>query len=112
MPNEAARLSRLDDVTVRFFEKAATRKKFPKNTILFSKGDKSDSLHILCSGKAKVVARDEQGKEIVIAVIGPGEYFGEIKWFVLHDIGTKLRSMLEELRFIHRYYGFLRQWWL
>jgi len=78
MPTETAQFSRLDDATIRFFEKAAARKKFPKNTILLSKGDKSDSIYILCSGKAKAIARDEQGKEIVLDVIGPGEYFGEM----------------------------------
>ena len=78
MPKETPFFSRLDDVTIRHFEEAATRKRFPKNTILFSKGDESDSLYIVCSGKAKVIARDEQGKEIVLSVIGPGEYFGEM----------------------------------
>jgi CRP/FNR family cyclic AMP-dependent transcriptional regulator len=78
MPKETFRFSRLDDTTIRFFEKTASRKKFPRNTILFSKGDKSDSLYILCSGKAKAIARDEQGKEIVLGLIGPGEYFGEM----------------------------------
>ena len=78
MPEEEPLFSRLDDVTIRIFEKAAVRKRFPKNTILFSKGDESDSLYIVCSGKAHVIARDEQGREIVLSVIGPGEYFGEM----------------------------------
>jgi CRP/FNR family cyclic AMP-dependent transcriptional regulator len=78
MAQEKSSFSRLDDAMIRFFEKAAVRKRFPKNTILFSKGDESDSLYIVCSGKAKVIARDEQGKEIVLSVIGPGEYFGEM----------------------------------
>jgi CRP/FNR family cyclic AMP-dependent transcriptional regulator len=78
MPEETPFFSRLDDVTIRFFEKAAVRKRYPKDTILFSKGDESDSLYILCSGKAHVIARDEQGKEIVLSVIGPGEHFGEM----------------------------------
>ncbi len=78
MHEERPLFSRLDAETIRCFEKAAIRKRFPKNTILFSKGDDSASLYIVRSGKAKVIARDEQGKEIVLAVIGPGEYFGEM----------------------------------
>ena len=78
MPEETPHFSRFDAATIRFLEKAATRKKFPKNTILLSKGDESDSLYIVCSGKANVVASDEQGREIVLSVIGPGEYFGEM----------------------------------
>ena len=78
MPEEKPFFSRLDDTTIRFFEKTAVRKRYPKNSILLSKGDESDSLYIVCSGKAHVIARDEQGKEIVLSVIGPGEYFGEM----------------------------------
>jgi len=78
MLEEEPGFSRLDDVTIRIFEKAGGRKRFPKNTILFSKGDESDSLYIVCSGKAHVIARDEQGREMVLSVIGPGEYFGEM----------------------------------
>ncbi len=70
--------SRLDDVTIHLFEKVAARRKFPKNTILFSKGDESDSLHIVYRGKVKAVVHDEYGREVVLAVIGPGEYFGEM----------------------------------
>jgi CRP/FNR family cyclic AMP-dependent transcriptional regulator len=78
MPEEKPFFSRLDDMTIRLFEKTAVRKKYPKNSILLSKGDESDSLYIICSGKAHVIARDEQGKEIVLSVMGPGEYFGEM----------------------------------
>ena len=60
------------------FERVATRKRFPKNSIVFSKGDASDSLYIVSSGRVKAVIHDEQGKEIVLSVIGKGEYFGEM----------------------------------
>lgn len=70
--------SRLDDETIRCLEKVAVRKKFAKNTILFSKGDESDSLYIVSSGKVKAIIHDEHGREVVLSVIGPGEYFGEM----------------------------------
>jgi CRP/FNR family transcriptional regulator, cyclic AMP receptor protein len=68
----------LDAEAVRDFEKVATRKRFPKNAIVFSRGDESDSLYIVRSGKVKAVIHDEEGKEIVLADIGEGEYFGEM----------------------------------
>ncbi len=78
MPGETPFFSRLDDVTIRFFEEVAVRKRFPKNTVLFSKGDESDSLYIVYRGKVKAIVHDEQGREVVLAVIGPGEYIGEM----------------------------------
>ena len=54
------------------------KKKFPKNTIIFSEGDSSDSLYIVSSGKVKAVIHDEEGKEIILNLHGEGEYFGEM----------------------------------
>jgi CRP/FNR family cyclic AMP-dependent transcriptional regulator len=68
----------LDAEVVRDFEKVAARKRFPKDAIVFSRGDESDSLYIVRSGKVKAVIHDEEGREIVLAVIGEGEYFGEM----------------------------------
>ena len=68
----------LDAEVVRDFEKVAARKRFPKNAIVFSRGDESDSLYIVRSGKVKAIIHDEEGREIVLAVIGEGEYFGEM----------------------------------
>ena len=68
----------LDDDAVRDFERVAVRKRFPKNAIIFSKGDESDSLYIVQTGKVKAVIHDEEGKEIVLSVIREGEYFGEM----------------------------------
>jgi CRP/FNR family cyclic AMP-dependent transcriptional regulator len=58
--------------------RAAQKKVYPKNTIILSEGDTTDSLYIVCSGKVKVSIVDEYGKEIILAILGPGEYFGEM----------------------------------
>ncbi len=56
----------------------AITKNYPKNTILISEGDETNSLFIIDSGKVKVFLSDQEGKEIVINVHGKGDYFGEI----------------------------------
>jgi CRP/FNR family cyclic AMP-dependent transcriptional regulator len=78
MVKEISLSPQLDENAIRRFEGHAVRRKFPRNTIIFSKGDESDSLYLVCKGKVKVVIEDEQGKEIVLSVMGPGEYFGEM----------------------------------
>ena len=78
MLKDISLFSCLDDDAIRYFEKVALRKRFPKNRIVFSKGDESDSLYVVESGKVWAVIHDEEGKEIVLAVIGAGEYFGEM----------------------------------
>ena len=53
-------------------------KTYPKNTIIISEGDDPDSLYIVLNGKLKVYLSDDDGREIIINVLGEGEYFGEI----------------------------------
>ncbi len=56
----------------------AVAKSFRPNTILVQEGGDGDSLYVIESGQVKIYLSDEQGREIVINVLGPGEYFGEM----------------------------------
>jgi CRP/FNR family cyclic AMP-dependent transcriptional regulator len=51
---------------------------FPKNTIVVTEGERSDSLYVILSGRVKVFVSDEHGKDVVLRVEGSGEYFGEL----------------------------------
>lgn len=66
-----------EDVLRAIAERGVVRS-YPKNTILIHEGDRSDTLYILLSGKVKVYASSEQGKEVVLNIHGPGEYVGEM----------------------------------
>ncbi len=68
----------LNDSELTAIENVAVKKTFPKNTILFSEGDKTDSLYVICDGKVKVTINDDEGKEIILSMLGTGEYFGEM----------------------------------
>lgn len=56
----------------------STTRIYPANTILISEGDTTDSLYVVLEGEVKVFASDEQGKEVILNILGPGEYFGEL----------------------------------
>lgn len=56
----------------------AVTRSFPRNTVVISEGDRSDSLYIILSGRVKFYVGDDEGREIVLSEAGPGEYFGEI----------------------------------
>lgn len=53
-------------------------RKYPKNSILVSEGELSDSLYIITEGKVKVYVSDEQGREVLLNILGPNTYFGEL----------------------------------
>jgi len=70
--------AQLDEQTLGRLEEIAVKRAYPKNTILVNKGDVSDNLSVVLSGKLKVVIADDSGKEIIISFLGAGDYFGEI----------------------------------
>lgn len=74
----SALFSGLSEQDLGTIKQASVKKVFPKNTIVLSEGDLTDSLYIVSSGKVKVAIIDEQGKEIILAILGPGDYFGEM----------------------------------
>ncbi|MCU0597102.1 MAG: Crp/Fnr family transcriptional regulator [Desulfobacterota bacterium] len=78
MLREIPLFSRLDDKALGDLEKAAIKRAYPKNTILISKGDKSDQLFVVLKGKLKVAVTDASGKEIIMSLLGAGDYFGEM----------------------------------
>jgi CRP/FNR family transcriptional regulator, cyclic AMP receptor protein len=41
-------------------------------------GDSGSSLYVVISGRFKVVIRDEAGREVILSLLGPREYFGEM----------------------------------
>jgi CRP/FNR family cyclic AMP-dependent transcriptional regulator len=51
--------------------------KLRKNQIVFSQGDLADSVFYIRDGKVKVTVVSEQGKEAIVAVLGPDEFLGE-----------------------------------
>jgi CRP/FNR family cyclic AMP-dependent transcriptional regulator len=68
----------LSVIALRDTAQHAIKRTFPKNTIVVSEGDQTDSLYIIVSGRVKIYVSDDKGKEIVLSEAGPGEYFGEM----------------------------------
>jgi CRP/FNR family cyclic AMP-dependent transcriptional regulator len=63
-----------------FLESAGVDKKvrhFKKGEIIFSQGSPADSVMYIQEGAVKITALSAAGKEAIIAVLGPGDFFGE-----------------------------------
>src|SRR6202789_3619535 len=48
-----------------------------KAGVIFSQGEAADAVFYVQKGKVKLTVVSEQGKEAVVAIFGPGEFFGE-----------------------------------
>lgn len=51
--------------------------KFDKNQIVFAQGDVADTVFYIQKGRIKVLVVSEQGKEAVVGILEPGQFFGE-----------------------------------
>jgi CRP/FNR family transcriptional regulator, cyclic AMP receptor protein len=54
------------------------RKSVTRSTTVMAAGDATDSLYIVLSGRLKVLMSDVDGKEVILSILAPGEFFGEM----------------------------------
>lgn len=53
------------------------RVKFSKKQVLFAQGDDADAIFYISKGRVKVSVVSKEGKEAVVALLGPDEFVGE-----------------------------------
>jgi CRP/FNR family transcriptional regulator, cyclic AMP receptor protein len=63
------------------FLAAAHRRKYPAKSTLIYAGDKSDSIYYVTKGSVTVLVEDESGREIIVAYLNKGDFFGEMPLF-------------------------------
>jgi CRP/FNR family cyclic AMP-dependent transcriptional regulator len=51
---------------------------YPRNAFILRAGEETDALYLVLSGRVKVLIPDEEGHEVILSIIGPQEYFGEM----------------------------------
>lgn len=66
-----------DEDLLMLAQRAAIRS-VPGNEVIVREGDRGDSLYMILSGKVKVYLGEQGGKEMLLDVKGPGQYFGEM----------------------------------
>ncbi|HET7633388.1 MAG TPA: cyclic nucleotide-binding domain-containing protein [Burkholderiales bacterium] len=51
---------------------------YSRNTPVLRAGEETDALYVILSGRVKVLIPDKHGREVILAVMGPNEFFGEM----------------------------------
>ena len=57
------------------------RRHYPAKSVIIYAGDKSDVLYYIVEGSVSVLIEDEEGREIVLAYLNKGDFFGEMALF-------------------------------
>ena len=72
---------------------ALQHRSYPRNACILNAGDMTDTLYIILSGRARILIDDGHGREVILNVLGPNEFFGEMS---LLDGGTRSATVVSE----------------
>ena len=70
--------SSLNDAAALQLRSLLRTKDFPAGTRLFNKGDTGNAMYLIESGRVRISITDDDGKEITLAELAQGDFFGEM----------------------------------
>ena len=68
----------LDDNAARELRSLLSEKNVSRNTRLFRQGDMGDAMYLIESGRVRISIRDHDKKDLVLAELAQGDFFGEM----------------------------------
>lgn len=81
------------------------RRRYPAKSTLIYAGDKSESLYYIVKGSVTVIIEDDEGREMIVAYLNDGDFFGEMGVFEQQDdsrsawIRTKVECEVAEINY-------------
>jgi CRP-like cAMP-binding protein len=99
----------LDDETRSALAISLSRSEARRGDVIFTEGEPGATLHLVLDGKVKISRASSDGRENLLAVLGPGDLFGELSLF---DPGprTATATALTGLSYASLPHGSLRPW--
>jgi CRP/FNR family cyclic AMP-dependent transcriptional regulator len=70
--------SDLSEAELARFAEVTREREYPKNSVILFEDDPGDALYIVSAGQVKVVLIGEDGREVILSVLGDGDFFGEM----------------------------------
>src|SRR5262245_5383920 len=70
--------TQLSEAELELLRSLSAEKHYPKNAVVLTEGEMGDSLYLIQSGKVKVFIGDQEGREMILKILGPGDFFGEM----------------------------------
>ncbi|MGH1561160.1 Crp/Fnr family transcriptional regulator [Mumia sp. DW29H23] len=78
---QAPLFSGLDDEAAESLGSQMSSARLRRGEVLFHEGDEGDRLYIVTDGKIKLGRSSADGRENLLAILGPGQMFGELSLF-------------------------------
>jgi CRP/FNR family transcriptional regulator, cyclic AMP receptor protein len=78
---QAPLFSSLDDDAANSLRSSMSETRIGRGDVLFHEGDSGDRLYVVTDGKIKLGRTSADGRENLLAILGPGQMFGELSLF-------------------------------
>lgn len=79
--------------------RVAVRSTYPRHKLLVHEGDPGDRFYFMRKGRAKVFLGDSSGREVILAILAPGDFFGEMSMIDEEPCSANV-MLLEESEFV------------
>ncbi len=70
--------------SVKALLKRAYINRFPKRTTIIDAGSESKSLYLILKGSVSIILKEDDDREMVVAYLNPGDFFGEMGLFEMN----------------------------
>lgn len=70
--------SGLDSTDMKTLMGAITRRKYPKEAVIFFEHDPGDAMFMIITGRIKVTILSDDGREIILSMLSDNDFFGEM----------------------------------
>ncbi len=70
--------SELSDQDISSLARLANRRKCPKDSVVFFENEEGDFFFTILEGRIKVTILGDDGREVILSLLGPGDFFGEM----------------------------------
>jgi CRP/FNR family cyclic AMP-dependent transcriptional regulator len=77
------------------FLNPCNRRRYPAKSTLIHAGDACDTLYYIIKGSVSVLIEDDDGREIIVAYLNTGDFFGELGLFDQQDRSAGIRARTE-----------------
>lgn len=68
----------LADTDIDALARLCTKRRYPKDTVVFFENEDGEFFFMILEGRIKVTILGDDGREIILSVLGPGDFFGEM----------------------------------
>jgi CRP-like cAMP-binding protein len=70
--------SELSDADITSLAKLSSRRRYPKDTVVFFENEEGDTFFMILEGRIKVTILGDDGREVILSMLATGDFFGEM----------------------------------